>query len=116
MDVTLDRGVLRRQAEGIPAHGMQHVVALGTHVARDHIAHGVVAHVAHVDAPRRVWEHLKNVVFRPGVVLGGLEDAALLPLRLPMLLAFRRVVKFGRHRWSPAWILLPDWRRAIEPK
>ena len=45
MDAALDGRVLRRQAEGVPAHRVQHVVAAGAHVAGDHVAHGVVAHM-----------------------------------------------------------------------
>ena len=58
MDAALDRGVLGRQPEGVPAHRVQHVVALCAHIAGDDVAHRVVAHVPHMDAPRRVGEHL----------------------------------------------------------
>ena len=51
-----DGGVLGRQAEGVPAHRLQHVVALHAHVARQHVADGVVAHVAHVQPARRGTE------------------------------------------------------------
>ncbi len=97
----LDGRVLRRQAEGIPAHGMQHVVALRPLVAGHHVAHGVVAHMAHMDAPGGIGEHLKNVIFRPLVVLAGLEDALRLPGLLPVLLPFRRVVAVGGHLSYP---------------
>ncbi len=50
--------VLRRQAEGVPAHRVQDVVALRLARAGDDVAHGVVAHVADMDLPRRVGEHL----------------------------------------------------------
>ena len=53
MDLLVHRRVLGRQAEGVPAHRVQHVEAARPLVARDHVAHRVVAHVAHVDAPRR---------------------------------------------------------------
>ena len=48
----LHRRVLGRQAERVPAHGLQHVVALHAHEAREHVADGVVAHVAHVQPAR----------------------------------------------------------------
>ncbi len=62
MHLALHGGVLGRHAEGVPAHRMQHGEALGAFVARHHVAHGVVAHVAHVDAPRRIGEHLEDVI------------------------------------------------------
>ncbi len=69
IDLVVARGVLRRQAEGVPAHRMQHVAAVGAPEARHHVAHRVVAHVAHMDAPRRIGEHLEHVVFRARVVV-----------------------------------------------
>ena len=55
-------GALGRQAEGVPSHRMQDVEALGALVACDDVAHGVVADMAHMDAPRRIGEHLEHVV------------------------------------------------------
>ena len=98
MDLALHGGVLGRHAEGVPAHRMQHVEARGALVARDHVAHGVVAHMAHVDAPRRIGEHLQHVVFRARVVVAGREDAALVPDLLPAGLGLAGVVAFGGHR------------------
>ena len=68
-DLALHRGVLGRQPERVPAHRVQHVVAARAHEAGEHVAHGVVAHVPHVDAPRRIGEHLQHVVFRARVVV-----------------------------------------------
>ena len=90
--LAVDGRVLRRHAEGVPAHRVQHGVAHGSLKARHHVAHGVVAHVAHVDAPGRVREHLQHVVFRPGVVVLGGEDAALSPDALPAGFGFAGVV------------------------
>ena len=95
MDLALHGGVLGRHAEGVPAHRVQHVDAAGALEARDHVAHGVVADVAHVDAPRRVGEHLQHVVFRARVVVGDLEDAALVPGFLPAGFGFPGVVAVG---------------------
>ena len=95
MDLALHRGVLGRHAEGVPAHRVQHVHAAGALVAGDHVAHGVVADVAHVDAPRRVGEHLQHVVFRARVVVRGPEDAALVPDLLPAGFGFAGVVAVG---------------------
>jgi hypothetical protein len=65
-DLALDRGVLGRQAEGVPAHRVQHVETLGAHEPRQHVAQGVIADMPDMDAPGRVGEHLEHVVFRPG--------------------------------------------------
>ncbi|GBD42350.1 hypothetical protein HRbin39_01741 [bacterium HR39] len=90
------RGVLRRQAEGVPAHGMEHVVALPAPQPRHHVAQGVVAHVPHVDAPRRIGEHLQHVALGAVRVGGRLEAAPLLPDALPLL--FGGAVRIaGRH-------------------
>ena len=59
--------------------GMQHVEAARQLVAGDHVAHRVVAHVPHVDAPRRIGEHLQHVVLRPRRVAHGAEEAGRVP-------------------------------------
>ena len=93
MDAALDGGVLRRHAEGVPAHRVQHRIAARAHETGDHVAHGVVAHMPHVDAPGRIGEHLQDVIL-PGRRLAGLggpcervrrrlEDAGLFPGGLP---------------------------------
>ena len=92
MHATLDGGVFGRQAEGVPAHRMQHVEALGPLVARDHVAQRVVADVAHVDPSRRIGEHLQHVVFRPRSRVIGDEAAAFVPQTLPLGLGLAHVI------------------------
>ena len=52
------RSVFRRHAECIPTHWVQDVVTGADLIPRDYVAHGVVAHVTHVDASRWIWKHL----------------------------------------------------------
>ncbi|MNQ61793.1 hypothetical protein D3C85_761140 [compost metagenome] len=66
-DLVLHRGVFRRHAEGVPAHGLQHVLAEHALVAGDHVTDGVVAHVAHVQLAARVGEHRQAI---EGVLAG----------------------------------------------
>ena len=73
---------------------MQHVVALGAHVARDHVAQGVVADMADVDAPGRIGEHLQHVVFFARVVVFGGEDRLPRPTGLPARFGVTGVVTF----------------------
>ena len=102
MDLALHGGVLGRHAEGVPAHRMQHVEAHGALVARHHVAHRVVAHVPHVDAPRRIGEHLQHVVFRARVVVAGGEDARARPT--PSASAARPRGRCS-GRWSSNFVL-----------
>ena len=64
MNAALHGGVLGRHAEGVPAHRVQDVESLGHFIPRHHVAHDVVAHMAHVDLPRGIGEHLQHVVLR----------------------------------------------------
>ena len=66
MRAVLDRGVLGRQAERVPAERMQDVEAAHALHARDDVADHVVADVADVRVPRRVGEHLEAVELRLG--------------------------------------------------
>ena len=92
MDAALERRVLRRKAEGIPAHGMEHVEPPRPLVARDDVAHRVVAHVAHVDAARGIREHLQDVVSRASISALRPEQPRILPGGLPLGLDRLRVV------------------------
>ena len=97
MDLAFHGGVLRWHPEGVPAHGMEHIETHGALVARDHVAHRVVAHVPHMDAPRRIGEHLQHVVFRARVVVTGGKDVPFVPDFLPTRLGLAGVVAFGGH-------------------
>ena len=60
--VVLDSGVLGRQTESIPPHGVKHIEAAHLRVTGDHVADRIVAHVPHVDVARRIGEHLEHVL------------------------------------------------------
>ena len=66
-------GVFRRQAEGVPTHGLEHVLAVHAHEAGEHVADRVIAHVAHVAAAARVREHRETVVLLPCRIFLGFE-------------------------------------------
>ena len=69
VDAALHRRILGRHAEGVPAHRVQHVEALRPLGPRHHVAHHIVAGVAHVDVARRIGEHLQHIVFRTAGIL-----------------------------------------------
>ena len=98
--IVLHGGVFRRQSKRVPAHRMENVEPARAPIARDNIAHGVVAHMAHVDAPRRIGEHLEHVIFRARIVVIGLEDLRVRPGLAPFGLGFAHVVSFGPHYWG----------------
>ena len=92
MRPALDRRVLRRHAEGVPADRVQDVEAAHASLARDHVADRVVADVAHVDAAGRIRKHLEAVELRTGRVGADLVGTLLGPARLPALLDGMRIV------------------------
>ena len=81
MRVALDRRVLGRQPERVPADRMQHAHAAHRREPRDHVADGVVAHVAHVDVARGVREHLQHVLLGLRGVFGDRVETVGLPDR-----------------------------------
>ena len=95
--LALHGGVLGRHAEGVPAHGVEDIEAAGALVAGEHIAHGIVSDVPHMDAPGGVRKHLEHVALGLGRVGRRTEGPARFPDRLPVLLAFGRVIAFGGH-------------------
>ena len=91
------RRVFRRQAEGVPTHRLQHVPAQHALVAGDHVADGVVAHVAHVQPPAGIGEHGQAVVFRAARLLAHGEGALLVPITLCFRFNNLRIVRLGDH-------------------
>ena len=92
MDAALDRGVLGRQAEGVPAERMQDVEALQPLQPRDDVADDVVADVPDVRVPGRVREHLEAVKLRLRRIFGDFKGAGVGPVRLPFPVQFLRVI------------------------
>ena len=70
------RGVLGRQPECVPAHGLQHVAAAHAVKARERVADGVVAHVPHVQFARGIGEHRQAIVFRTAARSCVLSDGS----------------------------------------
>ena len=101
----LDGVLLGRQAEGVPTHGMKHMVAPGAPVTSEDIRGGVALRMADVQSrPRGIGKHVEDVVLRQmfrrrrgmalgegmvrGRLLAGIPGAKGLPL-LPVELPFR---------------------------
>ena len=113
VDAHLDGVVLRRQAEGVPAHRVQHVEALHALEARDDVGRDVVAAVADAEAVAgRVREEVEAVELGLVALVGRAVGVALLPEALPLLLDGVRVV--ASVHFSP---LSRFWRgKAILPQ
>ena len=60
-----DGGVFGGETEGVPAHGVEDVVAAHPHIAGEGVADGVIADVADMERAAGVGEHLEHVVFGP---------------------------------------------------
>jgi hypothetical protein len=97
LHAVLDGGVLGGQAEGVPAHRVQHVEAAHPLVAGQQVADRVHAHVAHVNSARRVREHLEAVELRAAGVLLDAELLAVLPAGLPLGFDLGEGIAVGRH-------------------
>jgi hypothetical protein len=93
VNLILNREILRRQPERVPANREQHVVALHTAFARNYIHRGERARVPRVEPlPRRVREFNQRVEFRLLVVDFGVECTVVVPVFLPLLLDCGEVV------------------------
>ncbi|CAI7675874.1 unnamed protein product, partial [Penicillium discolor] len=69
-----DRGVLRRQPEGVPPDRVQDVVAPVTPEAGDDVGVEVVLRVPHMQVAGGVREHGQHIAPRPGVVVSAREE------------------------------------------
>ena len=85
VDVVFDGEIFGGQTKGIPAHGIQHVVAVLTALAAHHVQGGVAAGVAHMQAGTRgVRELHQGIELGFGVVDLGMECLFVLPHLLPL--------------------------------
>ncbi len=96
MHVIFDREVFGRQAERIPADGIQDVVALHAALARDDVERRVGARMADVQPlPGGVGKFDQRIVLRLVRMVGSVENARFLPFFLP---AFLNRFMFVFHR------------------
>jgi len=91
MDLLLHRGILGRHSERVPPHRVEHLEALHPPVAGEHVPHRVVADMAHVDAPRRIGEHLQDIGLGLRAAVVGVEGPPFLPDSLPVRVGLERV-------------------------
>src|SRR5207253_580520 len=100
------RGVLGRQAEGVPSHRLQHVEAAHAVVAGENVADGIVPDVSHVQLPRGIRERAQAVELRRGGVFFDAVGARRCPVslgaavdvpRAPVKLGDGSLVKLGEN-------------------
>ena len=85
VDVVLHGEVLGGQTEGIPAHRVEHVVAVLTALAAHHVQRGIAAGVAHMQTrARRIRELHEGIELGLFVVDLGMEGLFVLPHLLPL--------------------------------
>ena len=96
MDLLFHGGVLCRHAESVPPHRVQDVESLGSFIARDNIAHGVISNMTHVNTPRRIREHFEDIIFRFVGVDVDIKAAGFVPALLPLGFSFFNVIS-GRR-------------------
>ena len=92
VDAPFDGGVLRRHAEGVPAHRMEDVEPLHSLVPGNDVSDRVVPHMADVDPAGGVREHLEKIVFLFIRIFRHLEDLLLFPVLLPLFFNLYGVV------------------------
>ena len=78
--------LLRRQAEGIVAHGMQHVKAFQAFVAAKDVGGNIAQRVAYMQA-RAAWvrKHIQHIVLRFLTQVAYAVGPGFVPVRLPFL-------------------------------
>ena len=91
-----NRVLFRRQAEGIPAHGMQHVITQHPFVASNNVGRNIALGMAHVESgTRRIREHIEDVKLGFGGVDVRTKRLMLAPVGLPFLFNGLVIVEFG---------------------
>ena len=93
--VALDGGVLRWQAEGVPAGGVQHVIAPPHPVARHDVGNRPGLSVTHVQIPAGIGEHVQHVALLGTGTTAGPVEVEAVPHRQPGVLHGVWVVRLG---------------------
>ena len=92
--IVLDGSVFGRQAEGVPADGVQDVEALHSLGPGQNIAYAVVAHMPHVQIARGIGEHFEHIVFGQAALVGTGKGMGFFPALLPFQFDFLGIVSF----------------------
>ena len=93
VNVVLNGVVLGRQAKGVPAHGVQHIVALQTLFASHNIQRRVRAGMTHMQAlAGGVRELHQAVILRQGKILLGCKGVVGIPIVLPLLFDLLKII------------------------
>jgi len=97
--LVFDGGVLGRLAEGVESHGMQDAETLQDLVTGHNVADGIIAHMPHVDTPRRIRKHLQDVILRLGLIRDGPVELFLGPNLLPLVFQIFEIVVHVLYRF-----------------
>ena len=93
VNMVFDGIVLRGQAKSIPAHWIEHIIALQPLFACNDIQRRIGARMADVQPlPGRVRKFHEAVKFRAVILILGMKDARLLPPVLPFLFHLFKIV------------------------
>ena len=65
--------IFSRHAKRVPSHRVKHIKAFGAAIAGNDIAHRIIAHMAHMDAPGRIGEHLQHIIFGARIIIPRAE-------------------------------------------
>ena len=102
MNALFHGGVFGWHPERVPAHRVKHFVAGHPLVARNYVAHRVVADMADMDPARRIGKHFEHVAARLGGVVVGDKGRLVMPNLLPPRVGDVRVkTLYVGHRELP---------------
>ena len=113
MHAVFDGGVFSGHPKSVPTDGVQYVMPSFAPISSQRVADGVVAHVPHMDTPAGIGEHAQYVLFGFGLFLFRLETVVLVPVILPLLFDFGRVVSHPFLRFvSSSFVIrsLPEFQ------
>ena len=96
----LDSRIFRRHAKGVKAHGVQYIKAPHGAETGNHIANGIVAHVAHMQIAGGIREHLQYIGFGFGRINLAFKSVVLFPVLLPFLFYGMGSIFFFHHIYN----------------
>ena len=87
--------VFGRKSEGVPTHGVKHVIALHTLFASDYVKSGIGTGMAHMKSlTGGIGELNQSVIFRFCVIVCGSKGLFFIPYILPLFFNGGKIVTF----------------------
>ena len=93
MNMVLNRIILRRQAESVPAHRIKDIISLHPSLSGYNVKRRIRSRMSHMKSlSRRIREFYQRIIFRSGIIVRSLKRLLVIPHLLPFCFHLSMVI------------------------